>query len=646
MKTAHCPSCGAPVVFKSAASVYAVCEFCRSTLLRDGESLKNLGRMADLMDDPSLIRIGTEGKYQGVHFGVIGRIQLKYELGMWNEWYLLFDDGRNAWLSEAGGEYVLSRQLSSEGELPSFKSLSPEAHVAIDGQRFTVTNLTTARCIAGQGELPFKVASGYDVNTADLRDGQKFATIDYSESPPLLFLGEPVKFDALALSNLNESPAESFSTADAGRRLKVEAFSCPNCAAPLTIHSIAIKSIGCPGCGTLLGVENDKVQQLSKAAQKLRIQPWLPLGSKGRLADVDWEAIGFMQRFSRAGGEKYFWREYLLFNAKEGFAWLTEYDGHWNFVRTLSSPPTVPQQSRRLIRYAQTRFEHFSLAQAEVDYVLGEFYWRVRVGETCSVDDFICPPRMLSREVTKNEVTWSEGVYTEANLIRQAFGVTADSPKQRGVYANQPNPWNAAFRKSLWLNGVLMLVATLIQIAFLLFFPSGSVLKQDFVLSADNAEPLLTSQEFVLKEPVRALRLQHQTDIDNNWVGLSSVLVEKQTGAAYRADQEIGYYYGIDDGERWSEGSRSDATIFRNLPAGTYYLNIEYELGGDVKRADYRVADRVSLTFNPVGWSSYFLLILVLAAFPLQARLRRSNFETARWAESDYAEEEEEDDDE
>ena len=55
-------------------------------------------------------------------------------------------------------------------------------------------------------------------------------------------------------------------------------------------------------------------------------------------------------------------------------------------------------------------------------------------------------------------------MYTEASLIRQAFGVTADSPKQRGVYANQPNPWNAAFRKSLWLNGVLMLVATLIQI--------------------------------------------------------------------------------------------------------------------------------------------------------------------------------------
>ncbi len=637
MKTAHCPSCGAPVVFKSAASVYTVCEFCRSTLMRDGQTLANLGRMAELMDDPTLIRIGSEGKYQGVHFGVIGRIQLKYEAGLWNEWYILFDDKRTAWLSEAGGEFVVSAPAAPGGELPAFESLKPGASLDIGGHTFTVSVLNTARCIAGQGELPFRVASGYDVNTADLRSQTRFATLDYSETPPLLFVGQPVKFDDLRLTHLNESPA--------GSGVKAEVLNCPHCAAPLVIHSPEIQSIGCQSCGAILGIENDKVRQLSEAAQKLHIQPWLPLGSKGRLAGVDWETIGFMRRFSRSEGEKYFWREYLLFNAKEGFAWLTEYDGHWNFVRTLSNPPSAPQQSRGPIRYAQTTFKHFSLAQAEVDYVLGEFYWRVRVGETCSVDDFISPPRMLSREVTENEVTWSEGVYTEASLIRQAFGVTAAPLTQRGVYANQPNPWDAVSRKSLRLYGVFLLAATLIQLAFLLSSPSGSVLKENFVLSADNAESLLTSREFVLKEPARALRLRHQTDIDNNWVGLSSVLVEKQTGAAYRADQEIGYYYGVDDGERWSEGSRSDAIVFRDLPAGAYYLNIEYELGDGVKTAGYRVADSVSLTFNPVGWSSYFLLILSLAAFPLQAGLQLSNFETARWAESDYAEEEDDDED-
>ena len=46
--SANCPACGAPVVFKSSASFHGVCEFCRSTLVRHGGNLENLGRMADL----------------------------------------------------------------------------------------------------------------------------------------------------------------------------------------------------------------------------------------------------------------------------------------------------------------------------------------------------------------------------------------------------------------------------------------------------------------------------------------------------------------------------------------------------------------------------------------------------------------------
>ena len=51
-KTARCPSCGAPVEFKSVASILAVCDYCQSTLIRHGEDLENLGKMADLIEDP------------------------------------------------------------------------------------------------------------------------------------------------------------------------------------------------------------------------------------------------------------------------------------------------------------------------------------------------------------------------------------------------------------------------------------------------------------------------------------------------------------------------------------------------------------------------------------------------------------------
>ncbi|MEI7431917.1 MAG: DUF4178 domain-containing protein, partial [Betaproteobacteria bacterium] len=338
MKTANCPSCGAPVNFRSTASLYAVCEFCRSTLLRDGDDLKNLGRMADLMDDPSLIQIGSEGKFHGVHFAVIGRIQLRHESGLWNEWHILFDDARNAWLSEAGGEYVVSAQVAVNDSLPAFESLEPEMLVNLSGKSFAVSDLETARCIAGQGELPFKVDSGYDVKTADLRGNDRFVTLDYSESPPLVFVGYSATFDELDLANLRSASALQ----DGGvATIKAEAFNCPHCASPLTLHSGAIESIACASCGSIIGFENEKVQLLAKAAQSLRVTPWLPLGSKGRLAEIDWEIIGFMQRCTRSGGEVYTWSEYLLFNAKEGFSWLTEYQGHWNFARAVTRPPSV-----------------------------------------------------------------------------------------------------------------------------------------------------------------------------------------------------------------------------------------------------------------------------------------------------------------
>ena len=55
---APCPGCGAPVDFKSAQSTHAVCGFCQSTVVRDGETLKRLGAQnivtADLGPFPKL----------------------------------------------------------------------------------------------------------------------------------------------------------------------------------------------------------------------------------------------------------------------------------------------------------------------------------------------------------------------------------------------------------------------------------------------------------------------------------------------------------------------------------------------------------------------------------------------------------------
>ena len=45
---APCPGCGAPVEFKSAQSTHAVCSYCQSAVVRDGETLKRIGKIRQL----------------------------------------------------------------------------------------------------------------------------------------------------------------------------------------------------------------------------------------------------------------------------------------------------------------------------------------------------------------------------------------------------------------------------------------------------------------------------------------------------------------------------------------------------------------------------------------------------------------------
>lgn len=205
MKECNCPSCGAPVVFKSSASILAVCEYCQSTLVRHDLKLENVGKMAELQADGSPLQLGVEGRYQRASFRVVGRIQLRYKQGLWNEWHLLFDDQRNGWLGESMGTYAVSFLTEVREKVPRFEDLRPGQQVVLKGQSYEVTGIEEAFCVGSEGELPFQIGPGYASPAADLTGpGNGFATLDYSEEQPLVFIGEYVEFEELHLSGLRE----------------------------------------------------------------------------------------------------------------------------------------------------------------------------------------------------------------------------------------------------------------------------------------------------------------------------------------------------------------------------------------------------------------------------------------------------------
>ena len=58
---APCPGCGAPVQFLSAQSTHAICAYCQSTVVRSGEKLARIGKMAELFDDHSPLQLMASG---------------------------------------------------------------------------------------------------------------------------------------------------------------------------------------------------------------------------------------------------------------------------------------------------------------------------------------------------------------------------------------------------------------------------------------------------------------------------------------------------------------------------------------------------------------------------------------------------------
>ena len=154
-----CPSCGAEVLFRSTISAIAVCEYCQSTVLRNADEVKDIGKIGKVLEDYSPIQIGTSGVFAGRAFTVLGRIQLRYDAGLWNEWYVSFDDGQQGWLADTSGQYMFTLPLVetvSEAKPDfTFESLQPEMRYEHGGRSFIITDVRTAQCVGGQGELPF-----------------------------------------------------------------------------------------------------------------------------------------------------------------------------------------------------------------------------------------------------------------------------------------------------------------------------------------------------------------------------------------------------------------------------------------------------------------------------------------------------------
>jgi Domain of unknown function (DUF4178) len=200
-----CPSCGGPVLFQSAVSVFAVCPYCTSMLVRHDLDIESLGKMAVLTEDSSPLQVGSSGRYDGVHFQLIGRVRQEWSEGSWNEWFALFDDARRGWLAEFQGFYSMNFEADSTEEIPPISQVSPGMIIPIRAVDYHVDDMKQVRCAGSQGELPFRAIRNRASVSVDLSsDPNGYGCIEYADEEVRFFAGTYCDLDQLAFQNLRQ----------------------------------------------------------------------------------------------------------------------------------------------------------------------------------------------------------------------------------------------------------------------------------------------------------------------------------------------------------------------------------------------------------------------------------------------------------
>lgn len=364
-------------------------------------------------------------------------------------------------------------------------------------------------------------------------------------------------------------------------------------------------------------------------------QPWIPLGSRGTLKGIKYQVVGY--QVAKEKGKIYKWREYVLFNPLNGYAFLSEYDGHWNFFRYVGNLQHNPLFEKN-IEYEGYHYMLFNKYKSESHFAIGEFPWDI-LGEQGQVWEYICPPYSLNKLVSTSEISWMQGEYLLPEELQKVFGIQTPPPTRVGTGSTEPLSMSLPAGKT----GTAALVAFILLLALHIFFVSSSkegfVFKESFPLSAgshgNGAEPVgartielkpdqfgNTNMEFILQAPVQ-----------NSWFAIGVNLIHLQSGREYSFEMGVEYYSGYEGGESWSEGSKKEDKLLSSMPPGTYQMLIYPYLdsGNPIREFSLQIHKDLAV------WSNFWIMSLLIWLVPFVQGIREYYFERSRWLNSNYS---------
>lgn len=426
----------------------------------------------------------------------------------------------------------------------------------------------------------------------------------------------------------------------------VRALTCPNCGGTIALRAAGTTvSLICEHCGSTLDATGPDLKILLAANEAMH-RPLIPLGTRGVLKGVTWEVVGYLERDDGEVG----WSEYLLFNPYQGYAFLLDDGRRFSLGFLLDR---IPDYSWGEMALDGKGYKRFGTDYGTwVRFVVGEFYWRVAVGEHVVVADYTRPGSMISCEEYESERTWSRLDLLDWNEAEKAFG-TPKRDRSRGTPSpHEPSPYRDRLIEAL-------IIAAAAIIALLAIAATGSithpVASRQFQVALDGATTTNVITPIDLPDTRTAITLSARAGrLDNSWVDIDYSLVNRKTQESFDAYALAESYHGRDSDGPWSEGDSSPTIKLSSIPRGSYDLVVElsahrwidpraptYYTG--IAASDQSIPVDIMVARGGMFGGNILLAMILISIWPVILLLKHMAFEKRRNNPVDDSDDDEDD---
>jgi hypothetical protein len=571
----------------------------------------------------SIIQVGTTGVYKTKIFTVLGLCRLWHYEAVWNFWFIEWADGSHGYLGEAYGLYTLLAEehlkMTLDSSFLSFKELGGKIHIADFGDYLLESKLQTYHLeVLGEVYLqhpkePLTIAECADEN------GDRFTLFCFDGKPIQYWKTSVVDYSLLHLKNTTSSieAAKEVVCKQCKEKYKFKAYPYSN-------------SYSCPNCRTYHRLDaNGNIHEAGRSMNT--ILPDIEVGRIGKFDGLSYQVVGFCEKQENNAGASR-WREYALYNSTTGFIFLSEYDGHWIFLKETLKCPVIYNVHEDFV-FGNELYQRFNAYRYTVKTAVGEFPYNLFNNAKTRCNEYIRPPFIWVLEGEEKEgVKWFLGNHISPREVNKAFDNQLSMPYRVGTGAVQP----AGFGLFAYIKIALITILAVLGVFYLTTLSCSErvLFELDKPFNDSTNKLTFVTDKYGLNKRKSNIRLDIQADVSNSWVEVAVTLVNTETGKEYNVEQGIEYYYGYSDGENWSEGNTANNTYFKKIPAGTYFMEVEATRdSGAVNRAGYVT---IKATYDVLSMRNLWWSLVLALFYPTLSFIFNRYKEDDRWGNSPF----------